>query len=127
MRVECNTCLGRYNPVGADGIRYFHVCPPVAGVQVVRDGARLAVPIAELLADDIVVVIRGDKPGTTTHAKRRLTDVLLERVDLPRPNARNENVMSETAGPAGLIAYGLGVRDVTADAERAPAFPPLED
>jgi hypothetical protein len=28
-KLKCKTCLGEYNDVCADGLAYYHTCPPV--------------------------------------------------------------------------------------------------
>lgn len=28
--LECKSCGGRYEPIGADAVRYFHTCPPLS-------------------------------------------------------------------------------------------------
>ena len=37
-RLRCNICQGEYDDVGADGVPYFHACPPIARVRIRRDG-----------------------------------------------------------------------------------------
>lgn len=34
MRLRCNACGGDYDTVLADGMLYFHVCPPLSAVEL---------------------------------------------------------------------------------------------
>ena len=60
MATQCNTCKGIYEPMGLDGVPYYHVCPPITVVAVLRDGVTQFVPLADLKPADIVVARRGD-------------------------------------------------------------------
>lgn len=69
-RVKCRTCSGEYETILADGLRYFHACPPLSDAEV---KAALGLP-----ADD----------DALTPAQRRQ----LAEASRTRPNARDENV-----------------------------------
>lgn len=68
-RLRCISCQGEYDDVGADGVPYFHACPPIARVRIRRDGQALTVDLADLLPTD-----------------ERIADVTRER-----PDRRDEN------------------------------------
>lgn len=91
MRI-CQSCGGRYEPIGADGVRYFHACPPQRRVRVRRGATELLVALEEVLD----------------------TDVQLEELDVERPNRRNENVRRDPDGVVRPIAEGDGTTDEAA-------------
>ena len=88
MRI-CRSCGGRYEPIGRDGVRYFHACPPIVRVRVQRDGAELVVDRDQV----------------------RVTDTRLEDVVIDRPNHRNENVRGWGATARSSISDGDGASD----------------
>lgn len=69
MSLRCRTCGGIYDPVQADGMLYFHACPPLQQVKIRRGAAELLVNPDRVL------------PG----------DIVLDRVQVARPNRRDEN------------------------------------
>jgi hypothetical protein len=86
--VKCNSCHGVYRPIGDDGIRYFHACPPLSVSEV----------------DALVAA------GALKLTDAALEAVLEGRLQLPRPLARDENVPSTRARDAGQVkAEGTGV------------------
>ena len=91
MRI-CRSCGGRYEPIGADGARYFHACPLRRRVKVRRGAAELLVDLDQVLD----------------------TDVRLAELDVERPNRRNENVRRDPDGVVKPIAEGDGTTDEAA-------------
>ena len=86
-RFTCNTCGGRYDDVLADGLRYFHACPPRRRARVRRGAAELVVDLDQVL------------PG----------DVWLDDVTDERPDRRDENVPSTRGESSGQVkAHGKG-------------------
>ena len=53
--VQCNTCGGTYEPVQADGMRYFHVCPPLSApeLQAAVDAGKVELPKGETVDDAV--------------------------------------------------------------------------
>jgi hypothetical protein len=81
MALRCKTCRGEYEPLGPDGMPYYHACPPLlTGVVVARGGAVVTVPPQALQAGEVE----------------------LDRTYGPRPNARDENA-NPAAGTRGAI------------------------
>lgn len=105
MRLECKCCGGVYDDVQPDGLRYFHVCPPLTRAeldQAVSDG-RVALPKGETV------------------------DQALERRVYLRGGARNENAVQSTdaAIRGAIVAEGKGVRELGRTAPRnAPVVVP---
>jgi hypothetical protein len=93
--VECLSCGGRYENTLPDGTRYFHVCPPVPALKVSRQGAEVLVALHLVRRTDIVRVSRDGKELAVPHADVAPLDLVLEATDMPRPNARNENLDRE--------------------------------
>jgi len=116
MATQCNTCKGIYEPMGLDGVPYYHVCPPITVVAVLRDGVTQFVPLADLKPADIVVARRGDDLVRVAVADLLPTDLRLGDGHAPRPNARDETPVSTVVGEKVVSvpkAAGLGVKTVT--------------
>ena len=47
MATKCNACGGTYEPIQADGSRYFHACPPIANPAYNADPTKGAVDMRE--------------------------------------------------------------------------------
>lgn len=124
--MKCLSCDGIYEPIGRDGIRYFHACPPVLYVSVVRNGQAGIVPLRELAAADVVKVIRNGKTVDAAVAALLEGDIRVGDVALPHPNARDENVeiVRNAKGErvSQIKAAGAGVVDVVIV---APLPPPV--
>lgn len=85
---KCNTCNGTYEPIGADGLQYFHVCPPLSVLELTA-----AVAAAK------VVLPGGETP-----------DIAVTRRSYERATKRDENVKSTAPKDAGTMkAIGTGV------------------
>lgn len=128
MATQCQTCFGVYESFGADGLPYFHVCPPVTCAVVKRDGRVGLVPLRRLLPTDIVRVQRGATVVPVAIADLLPDDQRLGDVSVPRPNGRDENpvvvVDAQRRRVTRIKAEGDGVRDVAPD---APAQLPVLD
>ena len=100
--VECQSCGGRYEPIQADGMEYYHRCPPLSAAdleQAVKDG-RVELPEGETVDEAIV---------------RRVYE---------RANARDENRPSTAPRTPGEIkAEGAGVVEIDVDPLTAPVVP----
>lgn len=97
MALQCRTCGGIYDDIGADGIAYNHVCPPIPAAKVRR-------------LDGSIVIVARDQVAKD--------DVVLSELMLTRRNARNENPdVSQKAvdGKRPIVSDGAGV-DVLATA-----------
>jgi hypothetical protein len=92
MMRKCNACGGVYAPIQADGTAYYHACPPLVELFHTVTGEILPRDVAAIMTD-----------GTT-----------IGRREIPRPNARDENVVvSSTRGaPAAIKAEGAGATEI---------------
>lgn len=91
--VKCNACNGTYEPIGADGVRYFHVCPPLSAVELAAAVAagKLVLPVGETAVEAV------------------------QRRSYHRANRRDENVPSTAERDAGkLKAIGADVTPIAA-------------
>lgn len=93
---ECRSCGGTYQPIGADGVRYFHSCPPLS-----RHEFEAAV-----------------HAGTIVPRPLESIDDAFARRLWPRSNPRDENVTRAPAPgqPAAMKHAGAGI-DVVPDVE----------
>lgn len=115
MAKQCNTCGGIYEPLGPDGVAYYHTCPPIVMVPVMRDGEALLVPLADLQKTDRVAARRGDDLVRVVVADLLPTDVRVGDVHAPRPNHRDETVVASFVGDKVVgvpKAEGLGVKEI---------------
>ena len=84
--MKCNSCGGEYQDVSADGVPYFHSCPPVTRCRVKRNGAWIDVELAAVVPTDIVKVKRNGAIVETLvsaieAADERQGDTKTERAD----------------------------------------------
>jgi len=122
MRKRCNTCGGEYDELTTDGMLYFHVCPPITRVRVIRDGQDQRVDLAELRATDRVRVRRDGATVEINADQMQPGDERIGDVTRPRADHRDEN--SATLGGEEepddrmprrrrrLRARGRGVTDI---------------
>lgn len=109
--MQCSSCGGTYASPSADGVPYFHACPPVVQVPVTRAGVAQLVALPDVRPDDVVTVTRAGKVQAVTVADVQDGDTRAPSVTAPRPNARDENVMIvKVGGVAQAVpkAAGLG-------------------
>lgn len=93
---RCNTCGGEYDDVLRDGLLYFHTCPPITRVRVLRDAQRQVVDLADVRPTDTVRAQRGARDIEVLVSELQPDDVRLGDVQRERPDRRDEN-----AAPAG--------------------------
>lgn len=113
MKRECLTCGARYDTLSPDGVPYFHACPLETIVMVTRAGREIEVTIHDLQPDDLLTVMREDKPTVTAVSALQPQDVRIRERTRVRAEARNENIdprSPETARRA--IAEGRGAREL---------------
>lgn len=90
-RKRCNSCQGEYDDVGADGLLYFHSCPPVTRVRVTRDGQAQTVDVADVRPTDSVRVQRAGRAVDVVVSELQPDDVRLGDGTGERPDRRDEN------------------------------------
>mgnify|MGYP001600417606 FL=1 len=111
MRVQCLSCLGVYNDVLLDGVRYFHACPPVHLRHVQRAGTDLDVPLDQVHPTDLLRVFRAGVALDVPAAAVLASDLLLGDSFIERPSTRDENVPSTREQDTWRMkAIGLGVQ-----------------
>jgi hypothetical protein len=94
---QCRSCGGIYFDPQRDGLAYYHSCPPVTLVTVERLGVELEVALDQVLA----------------------LDKELSRRDVPRPNARDENITLHRDGTRdSIVAEGAGAIELSDKAVR---------
>lgn len=105
--VQCLSCGGRYEPIGADGVPYAHVCPPLSAFEL--DAAVTA---------GKVVLPKGET----------VDDAVLRRV-YRRKNARDERAAprAQATDPPAIVSAGKGVTPVSRADVPADAAPVLVD
>ena len=115
-RKRCESCQGEYHDVGADGMLYFHVCPPITRVQVTRGGSVRTVDLADLQPTDTVTVQRGRNQVAILVSALQADDVRVGDTTGARPEARDEN----TAPVGGTLE---GRRRIKAPGRGATTIP----
>lgn len=95
--LQCQTCFGTYAPIGADGIAYYHACPPLSQPEI-----QLA-------------IVR----GLIVLAKDETLPQAMQRRSYPRSMKRDENLAVVGELPQ-LVAVGRGV--LTVDAAAIPVL-----
>jgi len=108
--VKCNACGATYEPVLADGTRYFHACAPATRRRVMRAGAPMDVPLDQVQPTDTITVLRAGAPVPVLVSAIAKDDVIVGDTTAPRPGARDENVVQVDVTKPGIAkADGAGV------------------
>lgn len=120
--VKCNTCGGVYEPTLADGMQYFHACPPLseaekraaldAGTLILSRAAARRLEVAE--AEDGKAPVAAGEPS-------RVDRVLAELV-IERPRKRDENIVPgafDDGERTRIKAEGAGVTELDPDSDDA--------
>ena len=108
--VQCKACGATYEPIGADGVRYFHACPPLTKRRVQRAGVWQDVPLDQVQPSDTVTVVRAGAPVPVLVSAIAKDDVIAGDTTAPRPGARDENVVQvDITKPGVAKADGAGV------------------
>jgi hypothetical protein len=126
MTKQCNACGGIYDDLGADGVAYYHVCPPITLVPVQRAGKAQLVPLTDLQGADEIVVQRGAERVQVPVEKALPDDVRLGDVQQRRDDHRDETpvpaVVDGKQGSAPRLE-GVGATEiVVADADPLAVF-----
>jgi hypothetical protein len=113
--LKCKACGGVYDDVLPDGMRYFHVCPPLTRQRVTRHNGALELVDSRMTTtidkdrDGNPIVVRTFKPALPAGS------TWLEEVGVLRPDHRDENAPSTREEDAGKVtAAGAGVVEVKA-------------
>jgi hypothetical protein len=113
--LKCRTCGGEYDTRTADGLQYFHTCPPLS-VQELKDaiaaGTLLLRPRDQRVLDAAIALDEKRPPLAT---QRSSVDLALEGFRYERPDHRDENV--DLARAAGAVdARGERPKNLSRDA-----------
>lgn len=113
--VECLTCKGRYEPIQADGTRYFHTCPPLSVVELqdAIDAGDVVLSSAQRAQLDDAIAADKAKPPK----KEEISNVVraLSSLSVRREDHRDENIAIPAIDKraAVIVAEGKGEpRDV---------------
>lgn len=115
MAKQCTACGGIYEPIGADGVAYYHVCPPRLRVPVLRAGVARLVDGVDVKPDDVIAVRRGDRKVTVAVAAAAPDDVRLGDVHEERPDHRDETIVASLVDDkvVGVLKReGAGAREI---------------
>lgn len=115
MTWKCKTCGGVYEDPGADGVRYFHTCPPEIFAIVERAGVAMSVLTDAIAADDVVEVLRAGERQKIRFADRVDGDVLQRIGRQQRTGHRDENVTPVTGKEGQVKSEGKGRDRVDVD------------
>jgi len=119
-RFRCNTCRGEYDDVGADGVPYFHTCPPVVVVLIKDDAARVREkPLRALEGIQLVESSTARDAAIAAGADPAKVWVEISRREAPRKDARDETTLRREGarGEVRVIkAEGRGRTEIAAPA-----------
>jgi len=114
--VKCNTCGGIYDPVMADGMQYFHACPPLALHEVKRGVAEGTVQLTRLELLRLREAQDADVADPPAEGEVSREDEVLRSFVVERQNRRDENVTGEIdpeSKRSRIRAEGAGTSPVT--------------
>lgn len=119
--VKCTACGATYEPIGADGLQYFHRCPPLSRVELAAaiDAGKVGWPNNKTAADySLAATAAGLKAGD---ASLLAADDWLRTRTFERRNLRDENIQSTAAKDAGTMkAAGAGTTSVATVSTATP-------
>lgn len=118
---RCLSCGGTYDPISADGVPYFHVCPPITAVRAERNGKPVLVELAALRDSDVVNVQRDGAIVSVAIKAIQADDLRLGDTPIERPNKRDER-------PARTFVDGepvVGPKEEGAGVEAVPTPDPI--
>lgn len=89
---KCNTCGGTYRDVLADGLLYFHHCPPLTVAELQTGLTNKTITFGPVVAAQLAAAGLADTnnpvpAGSPTHVQQ-----LLATLHVDRPNFRDENL-----------------------------------
>ncbi len=108
-RWRCNSCQGTYEDLSADGVPYYHACPPLTLTYVALPGGKEHLLEGEMRPGEVVVRVESperpnkrDENLDPAHGHRmRLPDGTLQPLVKPMPDGAREV-------PPAIKAEGLG-------------------
>jgi hypothetical protein len=122
-RLQCDACGGVYDDASADGVAYFHVCPPLSALEITA-----AIKAGDLTVDADKAAVALRQPAQLADEPRaafidRIIQAAADRGALRRPGYRDENPPAP-AKPARDRAARVGRVGATAvpDVTVADAF-----
>lgn len=114
-RLHCETCHGEYDDLGADGLRYFHACPPLSPRELREAIDNKTIRLTREQRAQLDAAAKADGATPATEGAPTRVELVLASLQIERPDKRDENVASVKAGSADQsIAAGKGVREVAA-------------
>lgn len=125
---RCNTCKGEYADVGADGVPYFHACPPVIVVKTKDNiGTVREEPLRALAAFTLVQTNAERQALIAAGVDAATIRLEMGRRTAPRKDARDERTLRRD-GARGetrvLVSEGRGVTEI---ADATPPELPVDD
>lgn len=101
-RVQCEECGGTYDTVSADGVTYFHVCPPMHRIRVRFEDGREELLEARV-AEHVAIAAGGVRHITRTFdpALPPGAEFVAEEL-VRRPGHRDENLEPDPDRPGKL-------------------------
>lgn len=120
--LKCNACGGEYDDVQADGVRYFHVCPPLQLVRVKLSNGTLRDLASNVTVETFDDPILGKGTRRTFDPPLPKDAVFLGVTFQNRANHRDENVPSKLETATGTVkAIGAGAVELEARTDAATA------
>lgn len=114
--VKCQSCGGIYEPVQADGMQYFHACPPLS-LPELRDAlAANTVQLSRLDQMRLQEARQADLADPPAPDEVSSEETVLRSLVVERPNRRDENVTGEIdpmTKRSRIRAEGAGTSPVT--------------
>lgn len=118
--LTCKSCGGTYDPIGADGMAYFHSCPPLSLPELKAALTGGAVRLSAAFAQRLKAAQDADAARPPDAAGPLAVDELLATIVVERPNKRDENIL----GGRGDDRHDLRAEGAGVDAAAAPAPDP---
>lgn len=93
-RKRCRSCRCEYLDPQADGLLYFHVCPPDVSLRaLLEDGTTITQPLAAFAGFELVATVADKRKRIDEGADAATIAIVLARIETPRANHRDENTL----------------------------------
>jgi hypothetical protein len=111
VMMQCRTCGGVYDQVGADGLTYYHACPPLS-IAELRDAlAKKTLTLSPQQQQRLDAATQLDAQTPLPADSPSRVESFLASLTVERPNKRDENVVppANPGDKATMKAPGAGV------------------
>lgn len=115
MALKCQSCGGTYEPICADGVQYFHACPPLSVPELLDHLEAGTLSLSVVNRARLKKAQEADALGPPADNRPSNVAAFLSTLTIERPNRRDENIAKGATKdePAQVKSEGAGVTEVS--------------